>query len=437
MLFFILFQTLILLLVYATFASSMPQFIDLTRATISNTRQQLGGLSSLTSHAKTVQNAHSRVHKHSTQISNPILRRRIVRRRRPALTVSSPVADTFTVNLPRQTDALYFQQQPVVQRTRPQQQLIQTSDGRYFLVSTGEVQVQPGQFFQTADGRFFTVIVDNENPEEMQMKEIDENEVDDDADVLSLEEEVDAFDVAEAARIREEAREAELEKKKQKRRRQQQQLEADRLKKAREEEARKKAVEDAKRRQRAKEAAEKEAAEKAEQERIDAAIALVQAQREQEEQRQQQIQIQAQQQQQQIILQAQQQQLQQQQQQQQQQLQQQQEIVSTATSQNAVVPLNSIGNPTTSFVLPQQTASLGGGQLFVGPRGQIFRTVSFPQTQNFVPFNNGRIQQQQQPQQQQQFVSIPASTHQQLRVPSTPFSQRFLVYDNAGVAYTF
>ncbi len=291
--------------------------------------------------------------------------RRIVRRRRPVATVASaPVAvtDQFSITLPQRTDALY------IQRPQPQpvQQLLQLADGRFFLISTGGLNIQPGQFFQTSDGRFFTTFLSNENnqeEDEMLMKEIDENEVDDDAEVLNA----DPFDVAEAAIRRKAYREAERRQKELKEarlRRQKEALEAARRKQKEEEEAKRKAEEEkaaAEARKKAEEEkaaaearkkAEEDARKKAEEDRIAQSIAIAQAQQQQQPQ---QIKVQ----------------------------QQPQQFLRLAGNQ---------------FFLPQTQP-----QFFIGPNGNIFRTLITPQQQpQFIPFTTPT----QRGQDQQQFIVV-------------------------------
>lgn len=121
-----------------------PQF---TLATTTNLNRQLG-LSSLSSHSKTVDNAHSHVHRTDTRVNNPA---QVVRRRGPITRVLSHQSPSVV--------RVAAAAQPAV-NTNPS--IFQTADGRFFALSDGNSQIDTSQIFQTADGRFFRVALESE-----------------------------------------------------------------------------------------------------------------------------------------------------------------------------------------------------------------------------------------------------------------------------------
>ncbi|TRY71747.1 hypothetical protein TCAL_01031 [Tigriopus californicus] len=121
-----------------------PQF---TLARTTNLNRQLG-LSSLSSHSKTVDNAHSHVHRTDTRVNNPA---QVVRRRGPITRVLSHQSPSVV--------RVAAAAQPAV-NANPS--IFQTADGRFFALSDGNSQIDTSQIFQTADGRFFRVALESE-----------------------------------------------------------------------------------------------------------------------------------------------------------------------------------------------------------------------------------------------------------------------------------
>ncbi len=170
-------QLLILVPCLLAAAAAAPQYaspaVDLTTATTSIQRSDLGGGASHTSHAKSIENAHSSVHRFDSRIHNPttVLRRTVVQQ---------PIVSHISHSVPHE--------------------LFQMADGRIFALNTVGSQFVPGQFFQTADGRFFTVAVNNQQEEfssASDAEEVEESEEEpEEEDVVDI----DAFDVADAAR---------------------------------------------------------------------------------------------------------------------------------------------------------------------------------------------------------------------------------------------
>lgn len=202
----------------------------------------------MTSHSKVVENGHSRVEKHSSRIHSP----QLIRRRRPTVVA---IAAQPIVSGQRST---------VQTNAYGQQQLFQTQDGRFFVISTRNNQIQAGQIFQTSDGRIFSVGVGNaqvinEPSSVPALPTVElENDDEEDAEVIVA----DTFDVADVARRRQQARNSAKEAEKRR------QAAKEAAKKIRErEEARKRMLEEEERQRKAKEEEEKQRKIKEEEER--------------------------------------------------------------------------------------------------------------------------------------------------------------------------